>query len=476
VLERFLSGPFASAIRRFAPFVALFFVLLMIPSIFLAKDIKSLSRAEESLPEDHPFQRIWTLSSEVFPGSSQQSNTPVHVIWGVAGMNFDNVNVLRDGELSEGVLEWDNSFQFDADAQRHIWNVCEEVRLMNAPGLSDFLARDSDSPENYGKVTCPLDEWKEWLERSGGPGFPLASDLVAQEMPAFLKSETTDRYGQKVTVGSKLEQTLGFDPNHNGGRVRFVMIKVESLLAQRAINPPEALSKSYDAFQAWIEQLNSPGGRLPAPETANKAFQTADETFNGPLWVWMHTQTLFKTSAIMGAITGTVLAFLVILLATQQIVIAFGAFVTIACILATVLACMQLAGYELGTITSICITILAGFAVDYVVHLAHAYNHSTKPTRDEKVQEAFEVIGVSVLSGMVTSVLAAGVLVTCSLQFFAKFGFFLIVTVMAAWVWSNFFFMSLMRIFGPDDATHWLLKMPGSLCPRRCGAETEVKE
>lgn len=77
---------------------------------------------------------------------------------------------------------------------------------------------------------------------------------------------------------------------------------------------------------------------------------------------------------------------------------------------------------------------------------------------------------------MVTSVLAAAVLVTCSLQFFAKFGFFLIVTVIAAWVWSNFFFMSLMRIFGPDDATHWLLKLPGSLCHRRCGAEAEVKE
>merc|ERR1711976_610588 len=104
------------------------------------------------------------------------------------------------------------------------------------------------------------------------------------------------------------------------------------------------------------------------------------------MWVWLHTQGLFRTSAIIGAVSGSILAFLVILLATQQIIIALAAFVTISCILVTVLACMQMAQYELGTITSICITILAGFAVDYVVHLAHAFNHSKKPTRDEKVQ------------------------------------------------------------------------------------------
>ena len=37
---------------------------------------------------------------------------------------------------------------------------------------------------------------------------------------------------------------------------------------------------------------------------------------------------------------------------------------------------MDLLGWELGTVESICLTIVAGFSVDYVVHLAHAYTHS----------------------------------------------------------------------------------------------------
>merc|ERR1712050_113246 len=101
--------------------------------------------------------------------------------------------------------------------------------------------------------------------------------------------------------------------------------------------------------------------------------------------------------------------------------------------------------------------------VDYVVHLAHAYNHAEAETRLKKFQEAFDVIGVSVLSGMLTSVLAALVLLTCTLQFFAKFGFFLIVTVSWAWLWGNCFFMSLLRLIGPDDSAHWLLQLPHSM-------------
>merc|ERR1712217_997995 len=234
-------------------------------------------------------------------------------------------------------------------------------------------------------------------------------------------------------------------------------------LQSRASHSGAILRASYKLFQAWVEEINSPNGRLPAPPSANNAFQTSAGDFNGPNWVWMHTQGLFTRGAISGACIGTWVAFLVILIATQQIIIALAAFLTISSILVTVIAMMKIADYEMGTITSICITILAGFAVDYVVHLAHAYNHAEADTRIKKFQEAFDVIGVSVLSGMVTSVLAAGVLLTCTLQFFAKFGFFMIFPVIWAWLWGNCFFICLMRLIGPEKNTHWLLQLPHSV-------------
>merc|ERR1711904_651261 len=125
---------------------------------------------------------------------------------------------------------------------------------------------------------------------------------------------------------------------------------------------------------------------------------------------------IFIRTAISGATIGSLVAFVVILLATRQVLIAVSSFATIACILISVLAMMRIAGYELGTITSISITILAGFSVDYVVHLAHAYETSSRSNRWEKAQEALELIGVSVFSGMLTSFLAALALLICTLQ------------------------------------------------------------
>merc|ERR1711985_205236 len=163
----------------------------------------------------------------------------------------------------------------------------------------------------------------------------------------------------------------------------------------------------------------------------------------------MHTQTVFARSAITGMITGSVLAFVVVLLTTKQILVALASLVTIAGVLASVLGAMVALGWELGTIESICLTILAGFSVDYVVHLAHAFVHAEKKDRGDKVRSALDEIGVSVLTGMLTSASAAVALMICQLQFFYKFGVFLMLTVSISWIWANIAFMATMSVCGP---------------------------
>merc|ERR1712224_200975 len=157
-----------------------------------------------------------------------------------------------------------------------------------------------------------------------------------------------------------------------------------------------------------------------------------------------------------GMVTGTILAFVVVLLATQQILVAFASVLTILGVLASVLGSMVALGWELGTIESICLTILAGFSVDYVVHLAHAYVHAEKSERSDKVRSALDEIGVSVLGGMLTSASAAVALMLCQLQFFYKFGVFLMLTVSISWIWANVAFMATMSVCGPvKNAPSW---------------------
>merc|ERR1712118_267211 len=191
---------------------------------------------------------------------------------------------------------------------------------------------------------------------------------------------------------------------------------------------------------------------MGATESGKGAFHVAANS----MWVWMHTQTVFVSSALTGKKTGTDLAIVVVLLATQQILVAFASVLTILGVLVSVLGSMVALGWELGTIESICLTILAGFSVDYVVHLAHAYVHAEKKERADKVRSALDEIGVSVLGGMLTSASAAVALMLCQLQFFYKFGVFLILTVCISWIWANVGFMAAMSRFGPEsNAPSW---------------------
>jgi len=100
-------------------------------------------------------------------------------------------------------------------------------------------------------------------------------------------------------------------------------------------------------------------------------------------------------------------------------------------------------GWYLGSIESTLIGIIAGFSVDYVVHLAHAYEIAEGDTHS-RVTEAFGDLGVSVFNGMITSVVASLPLFFCQLQFFAKFGTFLCLTIVYSWIFANFGFMSLL--------------------------------
>ena len=64
------------------------------------------------------------------------------------------------------------------------------------------------------------------------------------------------------------------------------------------------------------------------------------------------------------------------------------------------------------------------------------------------MRAAFGEMGVSVLSGMATSIGASIFLFLCDVQFFMKFGVFLCTTIAFSWLYANFFFPVLVATFG----------------------------
>lgn len=170
----------------------------------------------------------------------------------------------------------------------------------------------------------------------------------------------------------------------------------------------------------------------------------------GNRWVFMELQTLFQKLAVTGMSLGLTVAFVVLLVATRNLIVAALSTLTITMCLLTVLGTIQMMGWKLGFSECLSIMILCGFAVDYVVHLAHAYMESTAKPRLERTHDALKTLGVSVFWGMLTSAVSGAVLASCTMQFLAKFGTFFLLTILWAYLWAVLFLMPLLATIGPE--------------------------
>jgi len=425
---------------------------LAVPAVYLMATVKATSETEEFLPSDHPFQRLFTITGREFPTSAEDGVSYVTVMWGVGDEKLEDsenwvdrsgVKLLWDSS-NVGTLIMNTNFEFDGAAQQHILQTCDEAKKL------EFVPVNPDDPPNK-QVECFMYDFKNWAMKSNY-SFPIVrADTALAALKEWM--ETNSPSGQQNPDGTR-KTNGGVWGDHvavNDERVLFASVVVDTNLRRSTSQTRDQLKTEYDKFEAWIQSVNS-----KAPPSARGAIQVCSSGFNGPKWVWMHTQTLFLNGAFVGGIAGALLAFTVLLIATHNFIVAFCSVLTILFILVTVIAVFVLIGWDIGTTESICLTILAGFAVDYVVHYAHAYMHapwkkSKYPTeRESRTAAAFKIMGISVFSGFATSVLASLSLFQCAVQFFSKFGVFLLTTVFSAYLWSNLFFMSLLALVGPQ--------------------------
>ncbi|KAH8073783.1 hypothetical protein JL720_10854 [Aureococcus anophagefferens] len=203
----------------------------------------------------------------------------------------------------------------------------------------------------------------------------------------------------------------------------------------------EELWDFYDAGESALKAARSSSGDLFA---GRKPYQTTE--FNA----WMVASGVFLRAAAENISISLALAFVVMLIATGNWIVTAVAFVSLLCVVSVTLALMALAGWEVNVIESIDISIAGGMAVDYVLHMAHAYNHQPPSwTREDRVKSAMGEMGVSVLSGMLTTFGACCALFACQLLWFRRFGIFITMLIMSSFFVSTFAMMPALVLCGP---------------------------
>ena len=183
----------------------------------------------------------------------------------------------------------------------------------------------------------------------------------------------------------------------------------------------------------------------------------------------MQSEKAFFTNAIGGMLMAMGFATVVIYTATQNWIATAFAIHTVAFVCGAEMSLQVLRGYEMGVAESIGTILVIGFSVDYVVHLASHYVHSSTPTRFTRTAESVGEMGISIFSGAMTTIGSASFLYGGQMILFQKFTFIITTTCAIALVFSMVYFIALTHAFGPEGMT-------GQLNVKCCKKKKEQKD
>jgi len=417
-------------------------------SIVFTARLRPTTTAEQFLDDSHPLQIGATIITEEFSKTQEDLSSQIHFIWGLNEISRDGVNQLLDPK-DVGKVSFSSDFTFDEECQSAMLDACTKIRTDE--DLDEFiLVREGRRSvhcfvEELGaynvyknETTCRdviAGEWKnvDW---------EVSTENLASTLGALVETEGCNQ--DRLKIRNYYQDSLGW----NGTDIRYAGISFESsILDPNGVLAEEVTRSHYDKFIELASELDK---TMEGACKTKTVMTDLDQKF-----IFMDNQEIYRTSAVSGSMIGVAVAFAVIFLSTRKLHISFFATLCILCVLLGVIGSVTMLGWTLGTIEAILISILAGFSVDYVIHLAHAYSHAEGDC-EERIMEAFGEMGTSVFSGMLTSVVASIPLFFCTLTFFAKFGTFLCLTIVLSWIFANFGFMSLLATFKVSMDRKWV--------------------
>jgi multidrug efflux pump subunit AcrB len=189
---------------------------------------------------------------------------------------------------------------------------------------------------------------------------------------------------------------------------------------------------------------------------------------------WLTTKLLYK-NAVDNTIQSMILCFIIILLATENWILALLTSFNIASIVMVIFGIIYAAGWGLNLFESILVVIIVGFSCDFSIHMADSYIEHEEAGRFEKVKASLGVTGVSIISGSLSTLLATAPMLAANIVFFSRFGQIMFITMALSTVFTLGPFSCILMMFGPQGHQGMISNFYGPLL-RSAFENLEVKE
>ena len=219
-----------------------------------------------------------------------------------------------------------------------------------------------------------------------------------------------------------------------------------------------AFQATVEGYNIWhwlkVQKVRSVKCRKSAYQAIIKYHSTRSKLVSTNIYSIL--QILIK-NAVQGIVVGLLLALIVLIIATRNVIVGILATFTIATITCSVLATITLLDWKLGVLESLNMTLVVGLSVDYVVHLAEGYMEVDGGNRLSRTKHALGHVGISVISGACSTLGAAVFMFAAKIIFFLQFGIFIFCTIGLSTLYSLLFFSTLLTVMGPQGNTGSIL-------------------
>ncbi|XP_035696783.1 protein dispatched homolog 3-like [Branchiostoma floridae] len=343
---------------------------------------------------DQDFDPCTEVDCNPAPRPLLQISALVFVVFGIKGVDRTNVtaeHVLQD----QGKVIYDENFEvLSGQTIDELCKMCKAIannRRLVKPGGAQCFPPDA---ERYLQTLMP-----------GGKAFDQYPSCMDLPKPNLVHGERT-----KAAVGII------------GREVRWVAMSFESTTYKG-----QSSFSSYHDYQAWEAFLKQEIDKLPANSGLKSGFQTCD------YWKEIFMEIVGVSSAIYGLVLSMVICILAVVVFTGHVMLLFIVFFTILGVICSVVAVFFIAGWQIGAVEAISLSILVGSSVDYCAHLIEGYLLAGKNPPTQALQSNAELrrwrakvavshIGVSIISSAVTTIIAAIPLCFTTFVPFSKFG------------------------------------------------------
>lgn len=433
ILERFFYNWYIPFLSKTKYFTLAAFIVLIILSVTGASFLGPSDDPTQFLPDSHPLQVAVDLAQGEF--ARFEALAQVQVYWGIDRLDTSNRDTFNFND--RGVLIYDNNFDFSlASSQQFFLDTCQ--RLRTSPELEIRLDINGQ-PE----IICFLEDFNAFHGVTP-PNF-ITGDQFIPALQNFTENFFIPETITLFTDTRVYEDTIGFDIEDGGQNV--TTLRYVSIIANLTLDNNDIFTDILPVFDEWqdlLSELNQNAQSI-APQMSN-GFQTSD------LWVGAEIDRQLLDTAVLGITVSLILAFVIILISTRNIIVAFMTVFSIGSIVSFVLAFIVLAGWGLGVIESIVITILVGLSVDYVTHVGNSINESKLQGKFPRVRDGMTEIGISIFSSAFTTIFSSIFLLGALVIFFFRFGAFLILTILLSALYGFIFYPTLVLIFGPPNS------------------------